>query len=243
MKNKCGSKEEMLEIDGLTLRVIRSARRTVCMRVGADGVMEVLAPFPAAIGVLPGIVRPHLGRLLELQTKKVEQIGKKAAFRLNIGDRLCFLGGTRTVAESDLKAMTYDDISFYVPTGLSCDEIRSSIVKIYKKAAKDFIGCRVSYYAPIIGCEVKGIRINSASSQFASCSRKNTLNFSWHCIMAPCGDIDYIVIHELCHMHHFDHSKRFWELVEQYCPDYKIHKSNLKTLSDKIACEDWGKDG
>ena len=83
------------------------------------------------------------------------------------------------------------------------------------------------------------VKINSAKSHWASCSAHDTLNFSWYLAMAEPGAIDYVVVHELCHMKEFNHSPRFWQSVAEYCPDYEAKKRYLKELWDGISRENW----
>ncbi len=239
MKKRTSKTVETVTVDGMELRVVRSGRRSFCMRIASDGMPEVLVPYRADKYAICSAVRPHIVKIAEFRDKKKEQLEKKSRFVLRFGDEIRFLGGTRRIEASESGKLYFDSEAFFIPGGLADDEIKEAVVSLYKKAAKSHITERVMYYAPVIGCDVKGIRINSARSRYASCSAKNSLNFSWYIMMASPSDVDYVVIHELCHMHHFDHSAAFWKLVERYCPDYKIHKNNFKILSEQLGCEDW----
>ena len=72
------------------------------------------------------------------------------------------------------------------------------------------------------------IIITGAMKRWGSCSSKGNLNFAWRLVMAPIDIIDYVVVHELSHIVHRNHSKRFWEQVETIFPDYKIKRKWLK---------------
>lgn len=76
----------------------------------------------------------------------------------------------------------------------------------------------VARYAPLVGCRPGRIALREQKTKWGSCSSKDNLNFNWKLIMAPPGALEYVVIHELCHMKHFDHSPAFWSLVRKYCP-------------------------
>ena len=71
-------------------------------------------------------------------------------------------------------------------------------------------------------------RIKEQKTRWGSCSKRNNLNFNWKIIMAPEKVIDYVIIHELCHLVHFNHSKEFWNLLAFYMPDYKEQAEWLK---------------
>lgn len=70
--------------------------------------------------------------------------------------------------------------------------------------------------------------IKDQSSRWGSCSTNRNLNFNWRAIMAPEPVIDYLVIHELCHLKEMNHSAAFWSMVEVYDPEYKKHRHFLK---------------
>ena len=76
---------------------------------------------------------------------------------------------------------------------------------------------------------LKNIRITSAKTRWGSCSAKGTISFSYKLIAAPDSTINYVIAHEFAHLVHMNHSKNFWRLVEQLCPNYKQHQKWLKT--------------
>jgi hypothetical protein len=71
-----------------------------------------------------------------------------------------------------------------------------------------------------IGVEYKRIAIRDTRSRWGSCSQGGTLSFTWRLALAPRVILDYVVVHELCHLRHHDHSKRFWSLLERVRPTY-----------------------
>ena len=77
---------------------------------------------------------------------------------------------------------------------------------------------RVDYYAPKVGVEPGGIDVRELGNRWASCSPAGKLAFHWKCMMAPQTIIDYIVVHELCHFHHRDHTDAFWNEVDKVMP-------------------------
>jgi hypothetical protein len=87
---------------------------------------------------------------------------------------------------------------------------------------------RVEWYAEEYGFEVKKIRISSARTRWGSYSQTGTLSLTWRLVMAPLDVIDYVVVHELCHLREMNHSKAFWEQVEAILPDYKQRRKWLK---------------
>jgi hypothetical protein len=88
---------------------------------------------------------------------------------------------------------------------------------------------RVAYYAPKVGVAPRGIDVRELGNRWASYSAKGSLAFHWKCMMAPQTIIDYIVVHELCHSHHRDHTAAFWNEVDKVMPDYGERKEWLRT--------------
>jgi predicted metal-dependent hydrolase len=100
--------------------------------------------------------------------------------------------------------------------------------KLLKEEAKRYIISRTTYLADKFKVKFNNIKINSAKKRWGSCSSKKNLNFSYRCISLPKEVIDYIIIHELTHLTHMDHSKEFWSLVKKRAPEYKRLEQLLK---------------
>ena len=232
---------ETLEIGKVVCRVTRRDRRSVCFRVTKDGVPEILAPKRMALYKIKELMLPYRERIEAECERQRDMILSREAFSLDYGSRVRFFGAEREIRAGDVHRMFIDNEAVYLPAMLSREEIRTSTVELYKKYAVEYISQRVSELAALMELSPSAVKINSATSHWASCSRRGSLNFSWFCIMASSEAIDYIVVHELCHMREFNHSKRFWENVAVYCPDYKRHRAYLKELWREILSENWGK--
>lgn len=94
-------------------------------------------------------------------------------------------------------------------------------IKALRERAKDVIPQRVALYSEIMGVKAASVRITSAKKRYGSCSSKNTLNFSLYLMDKDERFIDYVVVHELAHIKHHNHSKAFYAFVEKFMPDYK----------------------
>lgn len=87
---------------------------------------------------------------------------------------------------------------------------------------------RVDYYAPKVGVAPRDVAVRELGNRWASCSPNGKLAFHWKCMMAPQTIIDYIVVHELCHFHHLDHTDAFWNEVDKVMPAYGERKEWLR---------------
>ncbi len=112
---------------------------------------------------------------------------------------------------------------------LSDDDINA-----IKTRAKQYIPVRVEYWADIIGVKYSSVTIRTQRTRWGSCSSKGNLNFNCLLMLTDTEIIDYVVIHELCHIKEMNHSKRFWALVGSVMPDYKAVQSRLKSTEGQI---------
>ena len=100
--------------------------------------------------------------------------------------------------------------------------------EVFRKQAKQYLPERVSYYSEKMGLSPIRITITGAKTRFGSCSPKNAISFSYFLMQYPPQAIDYVVVHELAHIRHHNHSKAFWALIEKYMPDYIERRKLLK---------------
>lgn len=87
---------------------------------------------------------------------------------------------------------------------------------------------RVRYFAAKVGVPAGSVQVRDLGYRWAACLKTGELHFHWKCLMAPLTVIDYIVVHELCHLHHRDHSDDFWNEVDKVLPDYRDRKEWLR---------------
>lgn len=98
----------------------------------------------------------------------------------------------------------------------------------YIQQAKAYLTLRTNYWCKQFGTTVGKITIKEQKTRWGSCSSLGNINYNWRIIMAPQPTIDYLIIHEVAHRLHLNHSPQFWQLVRTHCPDYELHKAWLK---------------
>ncbi|KUG03533.1 putative metal-dependent hydrolase [hydrocarbon metagenome] len=108
------------------------------------------------------------------------------------------------------------------------ETLKKSIEAWYRSQAQEYIQERITYYQTLLGVKPVRVKIKNQQKRWGSCSSLGNLNFNWRAVMAPEPVMDYLIVHELCHLVHPNHSKAFWHLVSAIIPDYKERRDWLK---------------
>lgn len=107
-------------------------------------------------------------------------------------------------------------------------EYSNEEIDALRKKAKSVLPEKVKRYSEIMGVTPTAVRINSAKTRYGSCSGKNSINFSLYLMDKDERFIDYVVVHELAHIKHHNHSKDFYSFIERFMPDYKQIRNMYK---------------
>ncbi|MFH1080217.1 MAG: SprT family zinc-dependent metalloprotease [Pseudomonadota bacterium] len=217
----------------MSYKLIRSHRRkkTLSIQVERDATVHVRVPFHT-----PQI---DIDRFLKEKNKWLQKIiGRQQKHNYDRpvrsfipGERFPYLGENYILKiherDDSEGALTFTGREFL----LECDALRGGRILFhlwYQKQARVHLEERVRRLGRLLGLSPRGVAVNNARSRWGSCSPDDRLTFAWRLIMAPAEIIDYVVVHELCHMKIRNHSRDYWRLVEDVIPDYKKHKVWLK---------------
>jgi predicted metal-dependent hydrolase len=96
-----------------------------------------------------------------------------------------------------------------------------------RTAARELVSAIAEEEAEPLGVSFARIHIRGQRTLWGSCSSRGTLSFNWRLVLAPYDVLDYVVVHELCHLREHNHSRRFWSLVEQRRPHWRAHRDWL----------------
>ena len=113
-------------------------------------------------------------------------------------------------------------------------EIRKTVSKILRKQAKAYLPRRIDFLAEKNGFNFEKLRFSHTGTRWGSCSSSGTISLNIALMNLPHHLIDYVIIHELCHTRQMNHSSKFWQEVEKYCPDYKKYVQEIKQFSPTI---------
>ncbi|HDH07765.1 MAG TPA: M48 family peptidase [Candidatus Moranbacteria bacterium] len=98
----------------------------------------------------------------------------------------------------------------------------------HKEEARKFIGNRIEHFNNFYNFQFNRINIRNQKTRWGSCSKKGNLNFNYKVALLPARIADYIIVHELCHLKEFNHSKEFWDLVSRTAPDHRDIRKELR---------------
>ncbi|WP_312095827.1 SprT family zinc-dependent metalloprotease [Niallia sp.] len=115
------------------------------------------------------------------------------------------------------------------------EKIKQLLKRYYYQRSKALVEERVSFYQSNFKTKPRSIRITDSKTTWGTCDSNFQLTFNWRLAMAPAEVIDYVVVHEMCHMVHLNHDRSFWRLVGKLMPDYKEKERWLALSSWKMT--------
>ena len=120
----------------------------------------------------------------------------------------------------------------HIKNARSGEALSEEDIKNLKKKAKEVMSQKTKYWADIMEVEPSGVKITSATTRWGSCSYRNSICYSYRTMLLSDRAQDYVVIHELSHIRHKNHSKQFYNEVSKYMPDYQSVQKEIKEFSN-----------
>lgn len=215
-------------------KIIRSRRKTIALEVTDMATLIVKAPYFVSEKAIKDVINRH-SKWIEKKITYAKQLQRVEKKQFVSGESFFYLGGEYTlfVVKEQKESLKFDNGFFLKEESKPFAE--EIFRKWYKKRAREFINQRVLMYANLAGIKFNKIRITSAKKRWGSCSRENNLSFSYRLIMAPLPVVDYVVVHELCHIVEHNHSKAFWGKVKVILPEYKEAREWLKEKGQTLV--------
>ena len=115
------------------------------------------------------------------------------------------------------------------------DFFQSRLRRFLQQYLREFIQPIAKNYADELGVQFKKVSIRDTKTHWGSCTPDGNLSFAFRLVFAEPEIVDYIVAHEVAHLRELNHSKAFWKLTEQLCPDYNAHRKWLKEHGDELG--------
>jgi predicted metal-dependent hydrolase len=214
-------------------QIIRSKRKTLAILVKQDSSVIVRAPMKTPEKTIWEFVEQHRAwiekKQSEVRTRNIVQPKQYQS-----GETFMFLGESYRleIVKHQKQALVLDG-TFKLAESASAQAERV-FERWYRAQARRILQERVDFYSKQYGFQYQGMKITSARTRWGSCSRGGSLNFSWRLILAPIEQVDYVVVHELVHTTHHNHSKRFWKKVQTVLPDFKQRQKWLKQHGPRL---------
>lgn len=219
------------------LEIIKTARKgSIGLRVEPNRI-ALMVPKQLADAAIVAFVESEQSWLLqqieEHQSQMPKQLVMKSGHELLLfGDKVMFKEDHHTPVKK--MHLTHDDtcITVFCKQSRALKNERHHIyrhlVDFFHQQLIDHLTPKVTEWEKRIGVQTQSVQIKNYRSRWGSCYSDGRVQFNWKLVMAPKAVIDYVVVHELCHLVHANHSAAFWNLVEQHCPDFETHKAWLK---------------
>jgi predicted metal-dependent hydrolase len=222
-------------------KLVRSSRKTLAIHILDDASVEVRAPYQCPVSVIEDFINKKLSWIEKKKAERKAEINGQLANdrEFCIGETLLYRGDEYPVKLIDSEVVGFNYKAFYVPKKLAngsmgYDTSHAIIVDLYKRLALPFVWDTVKRYSDLMKLQPVSVKISKARKRWGSCSSNGTLNFSWMLATVNQQVLDYVVVHELCHIIEHNHSVRFWKLVESIMPDYSERKQLLKAAGRRL---------
>ncbi len=214
-----------------SVRVEFRKRKTMLIRIENNGDVLVLAPMGMNDSTLFELLERKRDWIRRERLMLAKRQKLSSAYKLEDGGVVLFLGKPcqiclthheRKQCEIERKG---SKINVSVPQ--ECDW-KQVVRTWYREQARGILTDAVDRYSTIMNVHPGRISIREQKTRWGSCSSKKNLNFNWKIVMAPLPVLEYLVVHEMCHLVHPDHSPRFWSEVRRFMPDYQSRRDWLK---------------
>ena len=118
----------------------------------------------------------------------------------------------------------------YLPEGFSRAPVEPLLHHFYKKQGVEYVTRRMQHWISVTALQPTKIKFGRATTRWGSCNSKKQINMNWKLICHAPHLIDYVIVHELCHLQFLNHSESFWSLLSEFMPEYRVYE---KTLNDE----------
>lgn len=251
--NKISGNEE------IQYKTVRSNRKTVAIHILEDGSVKVSAPFNVTENQIDEIINEKISWILKKQ-EQLKRIYKEKNVdrKFEDGEKISYLGKDYSLkiikTKKDVQTevvIDNENMVIYINENFiekdnkdsegskdstdSKEHIRNIIKKWFIERFRDIILERIEKYSSVIGVTPTKITIREQKTRWGSCSSKGSINLNWKLVMAPMKVIDYVIVHELCHMIEMNHSKNYWNVVSTIMPDYDEYRKWLKENGYKLG--------
>jgi len=225
---------------GVSYTLHRSRRSTADIIIERDGKVQVRAPESLPLEKIEELVAAKQYWIFKNLAEWRDLNATRVVREYRNGEGFLYLGNSYrlSLVSDQVEALLLKNGRFCLRRDLvdngSMQAAQDAFRAYYTAKGNERIRQRVAYFASKVGVTPKVVEIRELPHRWASCSASGRLTFHWKCMMAPLTIIDYVIVHELCHFHHLDHTEAFWNEVDKVMPDYRERREWLRTRGAEL---------
>jgi len=224
-----------LKLENRTINYVvrRMKRKTIAVKIREEGYIEIVSPLRVSCEYIEDLLRKKeqwvLGTLDKIILEKERR--EKNTTTLFLGKEYDLVKSKSLTNKTSVEILSNKIMVNYL---IDENESLEILRRWYINAAGEILNKKTKKFSRILNVSPNKISIKEQKTRYGSCSSKKNINYNWKIIMAPEEVVDYLVVHELSHLVHFNHQKEFWELVQSIIPDYRQCRDYLKYNGDKL---------
>lgn len=210
----------------------RSKRKTLALTIDREGRLTVRAPLRMPLTQIEAFITEKRDWVEKTRDRLAKLPPPQAALTLADGATLPYLGGALTLTRADVPRVVQHGDRLLVP--LRAANL-APVLRWVDAQALQVLEARIASLSQTLRLHPKTLRLSRAKGRWGSMSSRGTLSLNHALVLCPPDVIDYVIVHELCHIAHPNHSAAFWALVERHMPDYRVKRAWLKAHNSLIA--------
>ncbi|SCP96102.1 M48 family metallopeptidase [Anaerobium acetethylicum] len=221
--------------------LIYKKRKTMGIYIDCYGNIEVRVPKDTSAESVEKMIEAKWNWIVKTSSEMKERTKGFREKTYEHGENFLYLGKTYPIrilpdeaAERDFVVLREEVLHVHVREHED-EKIRQALKRFYYQQCKSLVEGRIRTYQSHFKTKPKGIKISDNKANWGTCDSKYQMTFNWKLAMAPMEVIDYVVVHEMCHMVHLNHERSFWRLVGKIMPDYEERQKWLAMSSWKMV--------
>ncbi|MGB4659415.1 MAG: SprT family zinc-dependent metalloprotease [Mobilitalea sp.] len=211
-------------------------RKTIAISINPYGKIELEVPRETTQEVITKAVEQKWDWIMKRTKEMKERLEGPQTKAYDMGEVFLYLGKSYPILifedseiGKDYVELTEDQLHIYVKSKEE-ERIKQALKRFYYQKCKTLVNQCIKLHQSKFKTKPRSVSISESQSTWGTCDSKYQMTFNWKLAMAPLEVIDYVVVHEMCHMVHLNHDRSFWRLVGSFLPDYE-HKQNWLALS------------
>ncbi len=210
----------------------RPYQRSLNLRVPAPGLLRVSCPERVSLKAIFSFIEEKMDFIESREKEWLRALDQASVKNFMVGEECPFLGTPRKLEiiqriGRDQAVLEGDVIKVFVSEDEAAS-VQNALIRFYKKAGRNYLSHLVKVQSEKMNLYPRDLSFRSQRTRWGSCSSQGKISLNWRLVVAPSEVAEYVVIHELAHLKHQDHSSRFWGLVESHCPKFREHKKWLR---------------